>query len=610
MHLKTLEKLTKMIHAFSFDEELYINSLIKKDILKQNDDEIIFNKKYKVGIVKFIKTDIKIFPLDENSKSISINSENLMGASNGDAVIVKIIFNPRGKLKCKVVEIVKKNDSLILCYIKDNKIFDVKNSTPLTLNISTKELTDEDIFLLKDNIIQEVFGNISQSSIDEKISLYLYTQEYRAKEQIKHKIEEIKDYSSRVDLTALEFCTIDPVSAKDHDDAIYYDESDTTLYVAIADVSAYVKEGTLLDEEAKKRAFSIYLPNKVLPMIPFELSANLCSLKPNVKRLSYVLKMKLDIKKLTVIDSELIEAVIISKHKYSYEQIDEQIKSDTLPISLKLLYSLTTKFRKKRLNTGYNFRTKECRLMLDKNEKLMFVNVEEGSPSHKLVEECMLLANCQAAARLGKYGIYRVHEEPNRKKLEDLIRSVELLGIKAKLKEDVHSTILSIQKKAEAVNLTEQVDKLIIQSQQQAKYTSVINAHFGLGFSSYSHFTSPIRRYSDLVLHRMLKASQVPKDIDEVCEYISNVERDIARLVWDLEDRKYARWAYDNIDKVYEAIIVDVDDEPKGELSADMIGLRFDIENYESEQLFSKINVKISSVNRITKKITVKIVNV
>ena len=610
MHLEILEKLTKMIHEFNNEERLYINSLIKQDILKENDGQITFNKKYKAGIVKFIKTDIKIFPLDENSKSITIDSANLKGASNGDVVIVKVIFNPRGKLKCKVEQIVKKNDSLILCYIKDKKIFDVKNSTPLSINISNQNLEDEDIFLLKDDVIQEVFGNIKDSKIDEKISLYLYSQEYRAKEQIKHKINEIKDYSTRVDLTNLEFCTIDPASAKDHDDAIYYDESNTTLYVAIADVSAYVKEGTLLDQEAKKRAFSIYLPNKVLPMIPFELSANLCSLKPNVKRLSYVLKMKLDTKKLIVSSSELIEAVIISKHKYSYEQIDEKIKTDTLPISLKLLYSLTTKFRKKRLNTGYNFRTKEYRLMLDRNEKLMFVNIEEGSPSHKLVEECMLLANCQAAAKLDKYGIYRVHEEPNRKKLEDLINSVEMLGIKAKLKEDVHSTILSIQKKAEAANLTEQVDKLIIQSQQQAKYTSAINAHFGLGFSSYSHFTSPIRRYSDLVLHRILKASEVSKDIDEICEYISNIERDIARLVWDLEDRKYARWAYDNIDKVYEAIIVDVDDEPKGELSSDMIGLRFDIENYESEQLFSKINVKISSVNRITKKITVKIVNV
>jgi len=610
LQVKILEKLTKMIQDFNEEENLYIQNLVKKDILKDIDNKIVFNKKYKAGIVKFIKTDIKFFPLDENSKSISIDSSNLMGASNGDTVIVKIIFNPRGKLKCKVVEVVKRNDNLILCYIKDNKIFDVKNSTPLSINISTKELKDEDIFIIKDDSIKEIFGNISDPFIDEKISLYLYGQNYRKDESLKHKIHELNDYSKRVDLTSLEFCTIDPASAKDHDDAIYYDENNNILYVAIADVSAYVKEGTLLDAEAKKRAFSIYLANKVLPMIPFELSANLCSLKPNVKRLSYVLKMTLDTKKLTVCSSELIEAVIISKHKYSYEQIDDQIQKDTLPISLKSLYNITLKFRKKRLQKGYDFRTSEFRLQLDKSEKLFWVDEEHGSPSHKLVEECMLLANIQAASKLDKFGIYRVHEEPNRKKLEELISSVGLLGIKAKLKEDVHSTILSIQNKAKDVDLTEQVDKLIIQSQQQAKYASVVNGHFGLGFSAYSHFTSPIRRYSDLVLHRMLKVQQVPKDIDEICEYISNVERDIARLVWDLEDRKYARWAYDNIGEICEAIVVDVDDEPKGEVTSGMVGLRFHIQNYESEQLFSKVNVKITDVNRITKKIMVKIVNV
>jgi ribonuclease R len=318
--------------------------------------------------------------------------------------------------------------------------------------------------------------------------------------------------------------------------------------------------------------------------------------------------MKLDIKKLVVKSSELLEAVIISKHKYSYEQIDEQIEKNSLPVSLDLLYKLTAKIRKQRLLSGYDFRTNEYRLVLNEKEELVKVNEEQGSPSHKLVEECMLLANCEAAKKLSNNGIYRVHEEPSRKKLEELLKKVEMLGIKAKLKEDVHSTIVSIQGKAAHVDLVEQVDKLIIQSQQQAAYSSKVSEHFGLGFSNYSHFTSPIRRYSDLVLHRMLKNKNIPKDIDDVCENISNKERSIAKLVWDLEDRKYARWASENINNEYQALIVEVENEPKGELVNEAIGLRFIIENYESQQLFSKINVKIISADIISKKIIVKIV--
>ncbi len=621
MKLEILNKVISNNQNFTLDELKYIDELVKRNILKNIDNTISINKKYKVGTIRILKGIVKLFPFGTNDKVITIDNEHTLNSYDGDIVIVQMIFNPRGRLKSKVIDIVKRDSCAMLCYIKDDIVFDIKNSIKLDIKSIKLNLKDGDIFLLKDGELIELFGNISQPKIDERISLYLYGESYRVNDTNHYDIKEIKDYSKRVDLTSLEFCTIDPASAKDHDDAIYFDEINSILYVAIADVSAYIKDGSKLDIEAKKRAFSIYLPNKVLPMIPFELSANLCSLKPDVKRLAYVIKMKIDTKRLIVTKSELIEAVIISKHKYSYEDIDAQIEQNSLPISLDTLYKLTVNFRKKRLKDGYDFRTNEYRLKLDENEELVDVIEERGSPSHKLVEECMLLANVQSASKLDGLGIYRVHEEPDRKKLEQLLDSVNLLGIKAKLKEDVHSTILSIQQKAQNVDLVEQVDKLIIQSQQQARYTSRVASHFGLGFTSYSHFTSPIRRYSDLVLHRILKSKNIPNKItkesllkqplfatfDNICEDISNKERDIAKLVWDLEDRKYARWASVNIGNSFAAIVVDVDDEPKGEFTCDMQGLRFYIQDYKGEQLFSKVKVEIVSSDIISKKIITKI---
>ena len=607
MKLKILQKITNNTQNFTDEEKNYINILLNNDILKQNDGLIKINKKYIIGTLQLKNNNAYLLPLKETAKIVTLDKEQLLGGCDGDIIIAKMIFNPKGKLKAKLISIEQKNDFATLCYIKDNEIFELKNSIKINSNVKINHLKNEDVFLLKQDDIVEVLGNISDPKVDEKISLYLYKENYRLT-NFKHNIKEITNYKTRVDLTNLEFCTIDPASAKDHDDAIYYDSKDSILYVAIADVSAYIKEGNKLDNEAKKRAFSIYLPNKVLPMIPFELSADLCSLKPDVKRLSYVLKMQIDTKTLKVTNSELLEAVIISKHKYSYDEIDIKIQNNKLDIDLKQLYELTKKLKKQRLKDGYDFRTNEYRLILNEQEELIDVSEESSNPSHSLVEECMLLANKQAALKLNNIGIFRVHEEPDRKKLEQLLQSIELLGIKAKLKDNIHNTILSIQQKAANVGLSEQVDKLIIQSQQQARYSSQNSIHFGLGFLHYSHFTSPIRRYSDLVLHRILKTKNIPKDIDEVCEYISNKERDIAKLVWDLEDRKYARWAKLHLDEEFEATIVEVENEPKVELTFGMQGCRCFIENYTGEQLFSEITVKIVSSEIITKKIIVKVV--
>ncbi|MCI0501199.1 MAG: RNB domain-containing ribonuclease, partial [Epsilonproteobacteria bacterium] len=164
-------------------------------------------------------------------------------------------------------------------------------------------------------------------------------------------------------------------------------------------------------------------------------------------------------------------------------------------------------------------------------------------------------------------------------------------------------------KEATRFGVEKEVDKLIIKAQQQAQYSSHIGAHFGLGFSHYSHFTSPIRRYSDLILHRILKTKKVPEDIDDICEKISSTERQIAQMVWDLEGRKYARWAKEHLHEKLSATITDVGDHIQCELNEPWSGLSFRLINHQGEKLYSKIDVELLEADLVSKKITGKLVN-
>jgi len=576
------------------------STLLKNNIIKITDNKYILNNKYKIGVVT-LKKDIAQF-VNNSMQKILIDLDKLNGAYTNDMVLVQIIFHPRGRIKAKVIKVIERNNNKILCFVDNQNIYTVKDNIKLNTKESLSNYIDGDILVINQNKIINSLGNINNPKLDEIISLYLKDQEYRSQEYKTNINDEFK-ITKRVDLTHLPFCTIDPMSAKDHDDALYYDKYEHILYVAIADVSAFIQEGSQLDIEARRRAFSIYLPNKVLPMIPFSLSAQLCSLIPDVKRFSFVAKIHLDIKNLTVLNSEFFEATIVSKNKYSYEEIDNVLEDQNNGYDdILKLYSITKKFRKKRLADGFDFRTQELRLKLNKDQSLTHTVVETSSPSHKLVEECMLLANCQSAKKLNDLGIFRVHDEPSAKSIEKLIEDIAMLGIKAKIKSDIHKTIQAIQSQANQVGLENEVDELIIQSQQQARYGSKSLGHFGLGFKDYSHFTSPIRRYADLVLHRILKTRQIPKDIDDICLYISDKEREIATLVWDLEDRKYARWANENIGIVVEAIVVDTVNSI-AKLTSHMNGVRVICEKYDGEKLFSKIKLKIKSSNIISKEI-------
>ncbi len=575
----------------------YLDSI--EEFIKFEHGRYKLNSKYKIGKI-VLGHKVAILKLDSSPQKIFVEFDKLNGAYNNDIVIAKIVFNPKGKTKAKVIKILESANATILCYVQDNHLHSIKEN--IKIEYQNLNYKNGDIVLYQNKQIIELFGTLDNPKIDEKISLFLYGEYFRYQEKINNQKFVPVDIQKRIDLTNLPFCTIDPIGAKDFDDAIYYDEENSELYVAIADVSAFVKENSSLDLEARKRSFSIYFPHKVLPMLPFSLSNNLCSLVPNEERLAYVFKINLDIDNTTVISSELFEATIKSNRRYTYEEIDEVLDKHNEDNRYVKLYNITKKYRKKRLENGFDFRNDEIRLNLDDEQNFKNVKIESPTPSHSLIEECMLLANQEAAKRLHHFGIFRIHEEPSQAKIAKLIDSVNSLGIKVKLKSNIHSTIVAIQKKAKHFGLEQEVDELIIHSQQQAHYGSIKQQHFGLGFKDYSHFTSPIRRYADLILHRILKSGKVPADIDEICTKISDQEREIASLVWDFEDRKYARWASENIGIILKGKITDTEYSIV-KINEIIIGASVEIKNYGGEKLFSVVSVQIISSDIISKKI-------
>ena len=600
--------------GYSTDELKQIEKFLKDEIIVKIDDNYELNSKYKVAIVNVGKNLVILEDLISEHKNIKIEFDDLNGAYDGDLVLAKRVFNPRSRTKAKIIKILdgKKND--VLVYIKDKAFHTVKENIKLENKNALKYKEGE--VLLVDNKSLELIknlGNIEDPKIDEFISLYLYKEIFRLDKPLEIDAK-MDDTKPRVDLRDLAFCTIDPSSAKDHDDAIYYDKTENILYVAIADVSYFVKEGSELDKLAYLKSTSIYLPHKVLPMLPPILSEEMCSLKEGIDRYSYVFKIYLDVKNLGVKKSELFEAIIKSHRNFSYGRIDRVIEGQLDQYSktekeifdyLIPLYDLTKKYRAKRLLKGYDFRSSENRLKL-RNSNLESVEVETSTSSHQLVEECMLFANIEASKKVNMMGIYRIHEEPPFKAISKLVDDVNILGVNVKLQSDVHETIVHIQEKAKISMLSAEIDELIIQAQTQAKYSSKNLGHFGLGFTSYSHFTSPIRRYSDLVLHRMLKTKQTPKNIDDICAHISLNERKVDQLVWDFEDRKYARWANDHIDEEIKVKIVDVE-KARAVCYEKMVGMKVVLDNFKGQKLFTKLRVKIKSVDIVTKLIVATI---
>ena len=351
-------------------------------------------------------------------------------------------------------------------------------------------------------------------------------------------------------------------------------------------------------------------------MLPRELSENICSLKPKVDRLAFVAKIALDKATLKPLKEEFFEAIIHSKHRFNYEAIDKILHKGSEGVSptieriltwLLPLQKMTVELHNERLKKGFDFRSDETKLSINAEHLLTSTQVETGTPSHSLIEECMLLANQASAKRFTGEGdgIFRIHEPPQLSRTEALLAELAAIGLFVTEYEDSPSLIRAIQKEADKMGLASEVDSMVIKSLRRAEYNAENVGHFGLGFSHYSHFTSPIRRYADLILHRLIKAQlkedkeeagYLLRNIEPLCARVSELEREATKAEWDFRDRKFARWAKEQIGLFFEAEVIEAGESAKAVLTGDIKGITVHL-NGDKIMLFEKIRIMITEVN-------------
>ena len=576
---------------------------------------------------------IEVFS-DKPMRDIVVESKNLGGAHLGDIVVAHLLSNKKSRQSAKILAVLEPANETSLVYLKrfGGAVLgvNIQNGLSLALKASQKSLKALPLgTLLKinnaNNEITEVLGLITDPNIDEKISLAIYNKKDEFTPACEDEARAWGDavdpsmYKERVDLQHLPFCTIDPDDAKDFDDAIYYDTSKNELYVAIADVSEYVSAFSATDKEAKNRCFSIYFPHKSVPMLPRTLSENICSLRPDEPRLAFTFKISLN-DDLSVKKEELFSAIIKSKKRFTYNEVDKILENKSgceqgILDWLLPLHKITQRLKQIRLKKGFDFRSKELKMSLNDDELIASTHFESETPSHALIEDCMLLAN-KAAAKMISKGVFRNHAPADIKKISFLLDDLAALGIEAQYESDFALMIAKIQSKANELGIREDADKLIIKAQKRAEYSHTSSGHFGLGFETYTHFTSPIRRYSDLTLHRLLKA-QLAKDdklynyllegIEATCEELNIKEREADKVAFDFMDRKFARWAEQNIGKDFICYISEISEPLIARLDDELKGARIILPNFTCP-LLSRVRVRIISSDIASAKIIGKVV--
>ncbi len=445
----------------------------------------ILARAVKKVVGKFLPVDVKYgVILDENrhwGSDLRIRTEDSMGAKEGEIVVVEITSYP-------------------------GRNQDFTGHVVSIIGDSEDPLNDITRVIHLHNISFE----FSPKALEQAKAFSPYVSE--------------KDIAGRVDLRDKNLITIDGATAKDFDDAVYteIDGKGFRVWVAIADVSHYVEPGSSIDDDAYERGTSVYFPNFVVPMLPEALSNELCSLKPKVARLCFVCEMQMDFQG-NIFSHDFYEAVMESKARVTYGQAQEILDGKT-PSHLNHIESNIKNCRDiAKILMAKRFR--EGSLDLEIPETQVIVN-EAGEPvdiikserlfAHRLIEELMLAANVSVGRFLGEKnipGIYRIHEEPNEEKIADLQKFLWNFGAKNsltgkdRLQTKISKTLESFKGKPEQQILS----MLTLRAMNQAKYSSQNLGHFGLGFSHYSHFTSPIRRYPDLIAHRLLKSMLMPK---------------------------------------------------------------------------------------------------
>jgi ribonuclease R len=407
-----------------------------------------------------------------------------------------------------------------------------KNKKPVGEVLHVMDETDESDFAMKQILMENGFPlNFSEEALEES-------------ERIPDAIP-AKEISSRKDMRNVLTVTIDPVDAKDFDDAISLRTLDNGNYeigIHIADVSYFLEPGTVLDADAYERATSVYLPDRVLPMLPERISNGLCSLRPNEDKLTFSAIFQMTPK--GVVKSHWLgRTVINSNHRFTYEEVQEIIESGEglYKEEILLLNKISQKFRKQRFKKGaINFSSQEVRFKLDEKGKPIGIIIKESKEAHQLIEELMLLANRTVAEYVSKIKVnkkpvpfpYRVHDTPDEAKLLPFVAFAKKYGhdFDTSTPDGIAASFNKMIEEAKGTPQQHVLEQLGIRTMAKAIYTTENIGHYGLGFLNYCHFTSPIRRYPDVLVHRILqecldKDIKPDKKLEQKCKHSSDRER-------------------------------------------------------------------------------------
>ena len=510
------------------------------------------------------------FVTPKNSKigDIFIATRNINSAFHGDRVEVVLFAKQKGKnLEGQITNVIERKRKEIVGQLKKSKSFyfvtpddpkihrdiyvdekglmDSKTGDKVAIgNISWENRMQNPVGEIVEVIGKEGTLQAEVTSIAREFGIpFVFNEKSLLEaENINSDIIE-REVSKRVDFRDKIVFTIDPVDAKDFDDALSIEKQENGNYrvgVHIADVSHYVKQGSYIDKEASLRGNSVYFVGKAVPMLPEKLSSDICSLVPEEDRLTFSVIFEINVKG-NIVDHIIAKTIINSKRRFTYDEVQKIIESGTGDLSdeIKLLNDLAKILRNKRMKEGsFEFFTPEVEFQLDENGFPSGIQKKEIKESNMLVEEFMLLANKTIAGRIFKLGnipfVYRVHDYPDEEKINEFARFVKTLGYTfnpkgGKAANQFNQLMMQVKGTEEEGVINE----LAVRSMAKAVYSTKNIGHYGLGFKNYTHFTSPIRRYADLLVHRILDKALVSKtgrnysleQLEKICEHISATER-------------------------------------------------------------------------------------
>ncbi|MBX3242057.1 MAG: ribonuclease R [Chitinophagaceae bacterium] len=523
------------------------------------------------GVLDVTRAGIGYVVVENQEKDIFIRPQDFNHALHGDRVRVRITrHNPRtNKMEGEVAEIIERKQTEFIgrielnngfgffipdkakgtpdMYIPGDKTNGAKNGDRVVVKITSWDKKDkspkgEVVSIL--NASDENDMAMKEILLDAGFSLEFEDDALEQAARIPDIIP-LQEINRRRDMRDTLTFTIDPIDAKDFDDALSLREIKNGLYeigVHIADVSHYVEPDTVLDTNAYNRATSVYLPDRVLPMLPEHISNYLCSLRPNEDKLTFSAIFQITTRG-EIKNTWLGRTVIHSNHRFTYEDAQEVIEKGTGSYvkEILLLNNLAQKFRKKRFEKGaINFSSQEVRFKLDENGKPVGIIVKESKESHQLIEEFMLLANKAVAEHVSKVKIdkhplpfpYRVHDQPDEEKLLPFVSFAKKFGHKFDVKtpESIARSFNAMLSEVQGKPEQHVLEQLGIRTMAKALYTQDNIGHYGLGFENYCHFTSPIRRYPDVLVHRILQQvldgnPKPDKKMNKKCFHCSERER-------------------------------------------------------------------------------------